>query len=94
MEKKVYTLHKNPGLLPLWKEILIYPVFFFREFKRDITVNDGGFKESVLLFKEEAKRLFDASGDWVVKIYVLFVLIILPLLINFLLSPYFKEITE
>lgn len=91
MKKTVYTLHKNPGLLPLWKEIVIYPVFYFKEFKRDVTVKDGGFKESVGFFKEEAYRLFDSTGDWVVKIYVMFVLIILPLLINFLLYPFFKE---
>ncbi len=91
MTKKVYTLHKDPNLLPVWKELLRYPAFFFREFKKDVTVHDGGFKESMQIFKDEVYRLFDATGDWVVKIYVMFVLIILPLLINFLLRPFFTE---
>lgn len=78
-------------MLPVWKELLRYPGFYFSELKKDITVRDGGLKELMRIFKEEIYRLFDSTGDWVVKIYVLFVLIILPLLINFVLRPFFVD---
>jgi hypothetical protein len=63
----------------------------FQDFKREWQTIKQDFREGVGLFKEEFTSFFSFKGDNLLKVYIVFVLIILPILLSKFLGPYFLQ---
>ena len=63
----------------------------FKDFKREWHTIKHDFREGVGLFKEEFTSFFSFKGDNLLKVYIVFVLIILPILLSKFLGPYFLQ---
>jgi len=63
----------------------------FKDFKKEWRTIKGDFTEALDLFKNEFQSFFSFKGDNLLKIYIVFVLIILPFLLSKILGPYFLQ---
>jgi len=48
-------------------------------------------KKALRYFRKQLPMMFSSNGDRVVKIYVIFVLILLPFILAFLFGPFFSK---
>ena len=61
----------------------------FGDFKRELSTIWGDIKEARSLFAEEFINFFNFKGDNILKVYIFFVLIILPIVLTMYVFPIF-----
>ena len=88
----MHDLHNKRDLKPIWKEVVELPGSFLKELLSDLKLLPSKSKEKSMGLKNFFFRLFNTKGDWIVKAYVFFVLIILPFVLNHFFGPLFDAV--